>query len=556
MKTSVQFRHSVTGKSALNWIASALLMAALVAVPFTATAKPPAGIELADEQVIHRGNGAEPQSLDPHIAEGVPSSNIQRDLFEGLISESPSAELVPGVAKSWELSEDGLRYTFRLRENAKWSNGDPVTAHDFVFSWQRMVNPKTASNYALMLAPVRNAEAIIRGELPPSELGVKALDDHTFQVDLKTQTPYFLGVLAHSTTYPVHRASLEKHGSDFTRPGNLVSNGAYQLEDWVVQSHIKLVRNPHYWDNANTTVNEVYFNATEDMNAMVLRYRAGELDISYNRLPVSQLDWIRENLGDELRVSPYLGVYYYGFNLTQPPFKDAPMALRKALSMAVDREIITDKVLDDGSIPAYGFVPPGVLDYGDGFEYEWKSMSREERLAEARRLYREAGFSEDNPLRLELRYNTEQNHKKVALSIAAMWKQNLGVITEIINQEWKVYLDVRSQRRLTQAFRMGWIGDYNDPYTFLELGLSYNAQNDSGYDNPAYDQLLDSSFDASSVEERARIMQQAEKVLLTDYPIMPLYYYATTQLVKPYVGGFTTNIMAHNYTKHLYVKAH
>lgn len=534
----------------------ALLLALLTTFPLLSAAAVPAGVKLADEQVIHRGNGAEPQSLDPHIAEGVPSSNIQRDLSEGLVSESPTAELVPGVAESWDISEDGLVYTFHLRKNAKWSNGDPVTAHDFVFSWERMVDPATASNYALMLAPIRNAEAIIRGELPSSELGVEALDDYTFRVNLKTKTPYFLGVLAHSTTYPVHRPSLEKFGDEFTRPGNLVTNGAYKLDDWVVQSHVKLVRNPQYWNDPNTTVNEVYYHATEDMNAMVLRYRAGELDISYNRLPVSQLDWVRENLGDELRVSPYLGIYYYGFNLTQSPFKNAPRALRKALSMAVDREIITDKVLNDGSIPAYGFVPPGVLDYGEGFEYDWKSMSREERLTEARRLYKEAGFREDNPLRLELRYNTEQNHKKIALSIAAMWKQNLGVITEIINQEWKVYLDVRSQRRLTQAFRMGWIGDYNDAYSFLELGLSYNGQNDSGYNNPDYDQLLTSSFNTSTPAERAAVMRQAEKTILQDYPIMPIYYYVTTQLIKPYVGGFESNIMDHHYTKHLYVKAH
>lgn len=533
-----------------------LLLASLTALPLLASATVPPGVKLADRQVINRGNGSEPQSLDPNIAEGVPSSNILRDLFEGLVSESPSAELVPGVAKSWEISDDGLLYTFHLRDNARWSNGDPVVAGDFVFSWRRLVTPATASNYALMLAPVENAEAIIRGDLPPSELGVKALNDHTLQVKLKTRTPYFLGVLTHSTTYPIHRPSLEKYGDDFTRPGKLVSNGAYTLKDWVVQSHIKLVRNDQYWDNQHTTVNEVNFFATEDMNAMVLRYRAGELDISYNRLPVSQMDWIREHLGDELRISPYLGTYYYGFNLTQPPFKDAPMALRQALSMAVDREIITDKVLNDGSIPAYGFVPPGVLNYGNGFEYPWKNMSREERLAEARRLYQEAGFSEDNPLRVELRYNTEANHKKVALAIAAMWKQNLGVVTEIINQEWKVYLDVRSQRRLTQAFRMGWIGDYNDAYSFLELGLSYNAQNDSGYDDPKYDRLLTSSFETDTVEERAEVMAAAEQQMLMDYPIMPIYYYVTTQLIKPYVGGFETNIMAHHYTKDLYVKAH
>lgn len=522
---------------------------------FAATAAPPAGVSLAEQQVLHRGNGAEPQSLDPHIAEDTASSHIQRDIFEGLISEAPNGDLVPGVAERWDISDDGLRYIFHLRKNARWSNGDPVTAQDFVFSWRRLVNPETASNYALMLAPVVNSEAIIRGDLPPEELGVTALDDHTLQVDLRVVTPYFLGVLTHSTTYPVHFPSFKEHGSRFTRPGNLVSNGAYQLAEWEVQSHIKVIRNPHYWDNTNTTIEEVYFYPGEDLNAEVLRYRAGGLDMTTNSLPAGQMRWLRQNLGDELHISPYLGIYYYGFNMEQPPFKDSPLGLRKALSMTIDREIITEKLLNNGSIPAYSFVPPGVLDY-ESYEYDWKNMDQEARLAEARRLYKEAGYSEDNPLRVELRYNTDQNHKRIALAIAAMWKQNLGVITEIINQEWKVFLDVRSQRRITQTFRMGWIGDYNDAYSFLELGLSYNSMNDSGYNNPTYDALLASSFEADSSSHRAAIMHEAEGVILNDYPIVPIYYYVSARLVKPYVGGFEGNIMDHIYTKHLYIKSH
>lgn len=529
--------------------------ALLFAVACAAVAAPPPDVQLAEQQILRRGNGTEPQSLDPQIAEDTASSYIQRDLFEGLIAEAPNGDLVPGVAERWEISEDRLRYTFYLRKDARWSNGDPVTAHDFVFSWRRLVDPQTASNYALMLGPIVNSEAIIRGELPPEELAVKALDDHTLQVDLKVVTPYFLSVLTHSTTYPVHPPSLEKHGNRFTRAGNLVSNGAYQLAEWEVQSHIKLVRNPHYWDNANTTIDEVYFYPGEDLNAEVLRYRAGGLDMTTNALPAGQMRWLRENLGDELHIHPYLGIYYYGFNMEQPPFKDSPVALRKALSMTIDREIITQKLLNNGSMPAYSFVPPGVLDY-ESYEYEWKSMTAEERLAEARRLYEEAGYSKENPLRVELRYNTDQNHKRIALAIAAMWKQNLGVITEIINQEWKVFLDVRSQRRITQTFRMGWIGDYNDAYSFLELGLSYNSMNDSGYNNPEYDALLTSSFDAGSPEERAQIMRRAEEILLSDYPIVPIYYYVSARLVKPHVGGFEGNIMDHIYTKHLYIKAH
>ncbi|MCW8194141.1 peptide ABC transporter substrate-binding protein [Proteobacteria bacterium 005FR1] len=553
-KTAHTFRHSISGTSSLGRIISALLIVALGSIPFTAAAKPPAGVKLAEEQVIHRGNGAEADSLDPQISESTNASNIQRDLFESLVSEAPDGRLIPGVAKNWDISEDRRQYTFHLRENAKWSNGDPVTAHDFVFSWRRLVDPATGSRYSMMIAPVTNAEAVIAGEMPPESLAVAALDDHTFQVNLDAPTPYFLSMLTHSSVYPVHPPSVQKFGRDFTRPGNLISNGAYVLDEWRVQSHIKLVRNPQYWDNENTTIDEAYYYVTEDMNAEVLRYRAGGLDMTQENLPVSMLDWIRENLPEELVISPWLGIYYYGFNMTQPPFKDNPK-LRKALSMSIDREIITDKVLDNGVIPAYGFVPPGVLDY-EGYEYPWKDMSREERLAEARRLYREAGYSEENPLRVELRYNTEQNHKKIALAIAAMWKQNLGVLTEIINQEWKVFLNVRAEKRITQAFRIGWIGDYNDAYTFLELGLSNNGQNDTGYADPSYDKLLKDSFNTGSVEERAAMLRQAEEQFLGSYGVAPIYYYVTSRLIKPYVGGYQSNIMNHHYTKNLYIKAH
>lgn len=553
--TKTATRHPNVEKLALGRFLSSLLIVALAALSLTAAAKPPADVQLAKEQVLHRGNGAEPDSLDPQLSEAVNASNIQRDLYESLVGEAPDGRLIPGVATHWDISDDRLQYTFYLRKNAKWSNGDPVTAHDFVFSWRRLVDPATGSRYSMMLAPVTNAEAVISGELPPTALAVAALDDHTFQVNLDAVTPYFLSMLTHSSVYPVHPPSVKRFGREFTRPGNLVSNGAYMLSEWKIQSHIKLERNHQYWDNENTTINEVYYYPTEDMNAEVLRYRAGGLDMTQENLPVSMLGWLRENLPDELHISPWLGVYYYGFNLTQPPFRDASIKLRQALSMSIDREIITDKVLDNGVIPAYGFVPPGVLDY-EGYEYPWKHMSREERLAEARRLYREAGYSEENPLRVELRYNTEQNHKKIALAISAMWKQNLGVLTDIINQEWKVFLNVRAEKRITQTFRLGWIGDYNDAYTFLELGLSNNGQNDTGYADLSYDKLLKDSFSAETTAERAAMLREAEEQFLEAYPVAPIYYYVTSRLKKPYVGGFQNNIMDHHYTKNFYIKAH
>jgi oligopeptide transport system substrate-binding protein len=319
--------------------------------------------------------------------------------------------------------------------------------------------------YSYILTPIRNADEITAGKLPPTELGVRAIDDHTLEITLANATPYFLGLLTHSMTYPVHRGSLETHGDQFTRPGNLVGNGAFQLDEWVVQSHLKLVRNPYYWDNANTKLDEVWFYPTEDQSAELQRFRARELDMT-DTIPTSQLALIRENLAAELKIVPYLGSYYYGFNVTRPPFKDNPK-LRRALSLAVNRDIITEQILGAGQQTAYGFVPP-VANYTQQQmpEAAWTQAERE---AEAKRLYAEAGYSAAQPLRTQIMYNTQDDHRRIAVTIASMWKQVLGVETEILNQEWKVFIDTRNQKRDTQVYRQGWIGDYNDAFTFAEL---------------------------------------------------------------------------------------
>lgn len=510
-----------------------------------------AAMDQQADQTLKRGNGSEPQSLDPHKSEGVPSSNIQRDLYEGLISEKANGELTAGVAEKWEIRQNGLQYTFHLRHNARWSNGDKVTAHDFVYSWRRIVDPGTASNYAQTLAPVKNAEAIIQGKLPAEKLSVKALDDVTLQVELKGPTPYFLGLLTHSSTYPLHRATLEKHAENFTRPGKLVSNGAYMLDDWVVQSHIRIKRNPYYWDNANTRIEYIEYLPIDDVASELKRYRAGEIDISES-IPISQLAWLQQNYAEELHVTPYLGVYYYGLNLTRAPFKDQPK-LRQALSMVIDREILLDKVLKSGDLPAYSWVPPKVNDYTP-VEYAWKSWPKAKRIAQARQLYQQAGYSKENPLQVEIRYNTSENHKKIAIVIAAMWKQHLGVKTTLFNEEWKVFLANRKAQKNTQVFRAGWIADYNDAYSFAELLGSKHGVNDIGYNNPKYDQLLSQSATLSDIAERRKTLQQAESILLNDYPVIPIYYYTSKRLVKSDVGGYEDNIMDHHYSKHLYFK--
>ncbi|MBN1238813.1 MAG: peptide ABC transporter substrate-binding protein [Gammaproteobacteria bacterium] len=499
------------------------------------------GTELAEEQVIHWGNGADPGTLDPQKGRGVPGSNIQRDLFEGLIAEAPNGDLIPGVAETWDVSEDGLTYTFHLREDARWSNGDAVTAEDFVFGLRRAADPATLSEYSFIVAPILNAEAITAGDLPPEELGVRAIDERTLEIGLRGPTPYFLGLLSHPVTYPVHRPSLEEHGVRFTRPGNLIGNGAYTLVEAVVQSHVRLERNPYYWDDESTTIDVVYHHATEDTTAELKRYRADELDATYF-IPKAQLPWIRENLPDELTIAPYLGSYYYGFNLTKPPFK-GNLALRRALALAIDREIITKQITNAGEIAAFGFVPP-VNNY-EGQQMPEAAWSQQERETEARRLYLDAGYSPENPLRVELLYNTQDDHRRIAVAVASMWRRVLGVQTEIVNQEWKVYLDTRTQKEDTQVFRAGWIGDYNDAYTFAELPLSDSGLNDFGYDSEEYDALVAKAGMELDMQTRAGYLQEAERVLLDDMPLIPIYFYVTAKMVKPWVDGYEPNIMDH-----------
>jgi len=505
---------------------------------------------LADEQVVHRGNGEEPQTLDPHLAEGVPSSNILRDLFEGLTTTAPDGSVVPGTARHWDISRDGLTYTFYLDPEARWSNGEPVTAGDFVWSWRRAVNPETGAAYSRMLAPVANAQAILSGASPPESLGVNALSDLTFQVELEDPTPYFLGLLTHPTTYPVWRPALEEHGAGHVRPGRLVSNGPFTLAHWQVRSRIELVRNEHFHAADEVIVERVVYYPFEDENTEFQRFRAGDLNWTY-QVPSSQFDWIRANLSEALMVAPWFGTYFFSFNLTREPFRDN-LALRRALNLAVDREIITERVSRFGEIPTFKLVPPGLPDYSSPVP-EWADWTQAEREDEARRLYRQAGYGESRPLHVELRYNTSENHRKIAVAIAAMWKQVLGVRTRLVNEEFRVFLQNRAQRRVTEVFRSGWIGDYSDAFTFLELFHSGHGRNDAGYDNPRYDRLLERIASERIPASRRNLMAEAERMILADQVILPVYHYVTKRLIDPRLKGWEENVMDQHLTRYMYL---
>jgi len=507
----------------------------------------------AAQRVIHRGNGAEPETLDIHKSSGVPEANIQRDLFEGLLAEAADGSLIPGVAERWSVSDDGLTYTFQLRDDARWSDGTAVTAADFVFAFRRALDPATASDYAFILWPVKNAEAFSKGELDdPKALGVEAVDEHTLKITLERPTPYFLGLLTHHMAYPAPRRAIERHGRQWTRPGRLVSNGAYRLVAWQPQSSIRLEKNPHFHDAANVVTDVVIYLPTEDKNTELKRFRAGELDITED-VPSSQIPWIERHLADSFRNTPYIGTYYFAFNLAATPFRDAAK-LRRALTLAIDRQLLTEKVTRGGEQPALGWVPPGVRDYRPQrmAEAEMTQKAREEK---ARKLYAEAGYGREKPLTVELLYNTSDNHKKVAIAVAAMWKKVLGVKTRLRNEEWKVYLDSRKKRDF-QIIRAGWIGDYNDAHTFLSLFQSDVGQmNPSAYANPDYDRLMRQAATTLDPRHRAEQMQQAEALLLQDLPLIPIYHYTTQHLVSPAIDGWVDNVMDIHPSRYLQKRA-
>ncbi len=515
---------------------------------FTADGRPDPAI-LAPVQVLHRGNGSQPQGLDPHITEGIPSSNVQRDLFEGLLARAADSSIIPGAAERWEVSEDGMSWTFYLRENARWSNGDRMTAEDWRYSFRRIVDPATGSRFAILLNPILHAEDIIAGRRPADELGVRVIDELTLTIDMEAPNPFLLEVLTHSLASPVHRASVEAHGDRWARPGNMVSNGPFMLEELVMQSHIRLVRNPYYWDNERVIIDEVFFYPTEDLTAELMRYRAGELSWTYE-VPNTQYNWVKANLPDELQVYDWLGIYYFGFNTTREPFDDPRVT--KALSLAIDREIITDKLTRWGERTAFAFTPPGIPGY-EPPQPEWANWTQEARNQLARELLADAGFGPDNPLRLEIRYNTHEDHRRISLAIGAMWQQNLGVYATLINQEFRVFLSTRRQRAVTEVFRSGWIGNYLDPMYFLELFFSDNPQNDVGFFSEAYDQLLFRAARAADLDERLGLLREAETLLLQNQPFAPIYTYVSKRLVKPYVQGWAPNVLDQHPTRFMFL---
>jgi oligopeptide transport system substrate-binding protein len=508
-------------------------------------------LSAAAEVVYNRGNDGDPETLDPHKTSSVAEAHILRDLLEGLVIHDAKAEVVPGVAESWTISPDGRTYTFKLRPDARWSNGDPVTAADFVFSFRRIMTPETGAKYANVLYPIVNAEKINKGQAKPDELGVKAVDERTVEIALEKPTPYFLELLTHHTGQPVHPGSVEKFGKDFVKPGNYVSNGAYVLAENVPNSHIKLTKNPRFYDAKNVRIDTVNYYPSPNLAAAVRRYQAGELD-SLSDLPADQIKSLKERFGAQVVVGPYLGTWVLVVNTAKAPFSDA--RIRHALSMTIDREFIAEEIWGQTMLPAYSFVPPGINNYREPAVLDYKDLSPIDREDKAKALLKAAGYGPGKPLKVEIRYNTTDNNRNSVVALAQQWKP-LGVETSFINTDSKTHFAYLRDGGDFDLGRYGWIGDYSDPQNFLFLVESDNKGFNYGkYNNPEFDALMRQSAAEVDLHKRADILFKAEQIFLRDLPWIPVMHYGTKNLISPKLQGFHQNLRGVYPTRFLSMK--
>jgi oligopeptide transport system substrate-binding protein len=507
-----------------------------------------------ENQIYHHGNGSEPQGLDPHIVTGVPEHHILISLCEGLTIPNPNPNdmngYMAGTAESWSISDDGKEYVFNINKNAKWSNGESVTADDFVWSWKRILTASLGSQYPDMLYYLEGAYEYHNGLIDDfDQVGVKSIDEHTLQVNLKNPTPFFLGLLSHYSTWPVHKETVLKFGDiddrngEWTRPGNFVCNGPFQLKTWELNNKIVVEKNPHYYDASIVQLNEIHYYPVSNVMTEDRMFRAGQLHLT-STLPSQKCPiYIEEN--PNLRIDPYMGTYFYRINTENEVLKD--VKVRKALAYSIDRQLLVDKVTKCGQIPAYSFTPPGTNGYQPTTEIPFDPVL-------AKSLLDEAGFSEENPFpKLEILFNTNEDHRKLALAIQQMWQINLGIEVELVNQDWKVYLN-REMIGDFQISRAGWIGDYEDPNTFLDLMRPNRGNNKTGWENMEYDSLVQKANTINNQAERYELLYKAEEILIENMPVIPLYTYVRAYQLSPDVKGFNPHILDHHHPKFIYLE--
>lgn len=494
----------------------------------------------AKEGVLIVGNGADPEDLDPQIISGLAEAHIVMGLFEGLVAlDGQTLQPIPAAAHSWMVSENGMRYTFRLQPQGRWSDGKPVTAEDFVFALRRALTPSVGAKYAPMLFVIKNARDVYAGKLPKEALGVRALDDKTLQIDLEYPSARIFEILASPIAFPVREDALRAHGdpygrgSRWTRAGNLVGNGPFVLTRWSVNDAVEMRRNPHYWDAAKVGLNGIKFVPIADQSTEERAFRAGQLHIT-DSIPASKLPGYRHS-GQNVRQSPWLGAYYYVLNTQRPPLNDA--RVRRALSLAVDRKAITDVVLKGAHLPADYFVPAGAQDAqaparADGFD-----------PALARELLAQAGYPDGKGFpEFSILYNTSDMHRPIAEAIQAMWKKYLNIDVRLHNVSWGAYLAQRQERDFDIA-RASWVADFNDPVNFYENFQGDNPLNRSGWKDARFDALLADAARTDDHARRQKDFRQAEEILQAQAPLIPIFHYNRAYLIRPEVKGWTANIL-------------
>ncbi|HEY1631844.1 MAG TPA: peptide ABC transporter substrate-binding protein [Rhizomicrobium sp.] len=498
--------------------------------------------------VLNRGNAADIKSLDPAFIQGNWENWLLGDVMMGLTTEGPRSEPIPGAAESWEVSPDGLTWTFHMRKGAVWSDGVPVTARDFLHSWQRELDPKTAAIYCYQLWIVKNARAISQHKLPPTALGVEAPDDDTFIVHLEHPAPYFPELVDHEAAWPIPWHVYLKYGSAWSHVEHHVSNGPYTIASWIPLDHITLKKSPRFYDAKNVHIDTVKYYALTDTEAALREFRAGQFD-TQNPFPNDEIDWMRENMPHEMKVVPYLGTAYLVMNVKHKPLGDR--RVREAINLAFNREVLTNRVRRIGEQPAYHIVPPGTANYPVGNELDFKDAPFPQRVAKAQALMREAGYGPGNRLKLDFVTSTNPDNKRVGAATLGMMKA-IYIDLDLKASESGIFLNMVQQHDFDIAFA-SWIADFNDASNYLDLLRSGAGENYGNYSNPAYDALMDRAQQQTDPEKRGKLMKQAERMLLDDYVWVPAYFMVTREVVQPYVKGWIPNVKDFNRTRWLWI---
>jgi oligopeptide transport system substrate-binding protein len=505
------------------------------------------------EQVMHIGNGTDVQGVDPATTTGMPEYHIIMALFEGLVSKDPQTlDTIPGVADRWTISDDGMKYEFHIRDNAKWSNGQPMTAQDFVDSWHRSLMPALGNEYIDSLFVFKNAEKFYKGEITDiNQVGFKAVDSQNLLIELEEPAPYFLQLLDHHSLFPVPVSVIKQFGAvddpanPWTKVNNFVGNGAFVIEEWVPGKVFRVKKNLNYWAAKSVKLNAINFYPIEQLLTEERMFRAGYLHKT-EWMPYAKIEKYKKSNDPNYRTHPYIATYFYLINVTKAPLND--VRVRKALTYAVDRKAITENVTRGNQVPTGALTPPNTLGYSPRSKMEFNPDL-------AKKLLAEAGYADGRGFpEIELIYNTQEDHQKVAQAVQAMWKKYLGIKVNIKNQEWKVYLNTQKQLEFGLS-RMAWVGDYVDPNTFLELFITDGGNNRTGWSNKQYDALIDKAAKAHTREERYEYFMQAEDILIDQVPFIPIYHYSTNNLVSTDVKGYYDNLMDYHPYKYIYLES-